>query len=189
MAYAETTGNGTTSTAIAVDPVLIGLYETNDLRLSIFFGKNALNNLNVKRGYIGAGIYTFTGLATDEVMLIKAECLARKGNFNSAMDVLNQLLVKRYKIDPITKKSTYVDQTAVSIDDALNKVLIERRKELVWRGLRWHDLKRLNKEGANITLKRNVGGTEYLLPPNSPLYIFPIPDDEIALSGIKQNIR
>tara|TARA_R110002033_G_scaffold36621_1_gene75228 strand:+ start:3737 stop:3916 length:180 start_codon:yes stop_codon:yes gene_type:complete len=59
----------------------------------------------------------------------------------------------------------------------------------VWRGLRWQDIRRLNKEGAGITLTRTLKGENYTLPPNDPRYIFPIPDDEIALSGIKQNVR
>jgi hypothetical protein len=71
----------------------------------------------------------------------------------------------------------------------LEKILIERRKSLIWRSLRWTDLRRLNKEGKNIELKRKLGDLEFTLAPNSPLYVLPIPDDEIALSGITQNKR
>lgn len=168
---------------IGVDSLLIKMYDPNDLRLSIFFAKNTLGNYNVKRGYVGGGFYAFTGLATDEVMLIKAECAARAQDAQLALTTLNQLLINRYQT------GTFIPFEASTAEKALATVLQERRKELVWRALRWSDLKRLNKEGANITLKRNLTGVEYTLSPNSSLYVFPIPDLEIALSGIKQNIR
>ena len=44
-------------------------------------------------------------------------------------------------------------------------------------------------EGANITLKRDLDGTIYTLPPNDPRYVMPIPQDEINLSHIEQNAR
>lgn len=169
---------------VRVSPSLIALYSNNDLRLKVYFGISVNNGYYKKRGYNGGGLYPFTGLANDELYLIKAECLARKGEYNLAMDKLNQLLVMRFD-----KAYPYKNITAKSSADALSKILIERRKELVWRGLRWHDLKRLNKEGANITLMRKVNDKSYYLPPNDPRYIFPIPNDEIALSGIEQNIR
>lgn len=186
--YSNTTAYTTSFTAIGVNPDLLATYDPNDLRLVIFYGKNSLNNFNVKRGYT-SGTYAFTGLAVDEIMLIRAECLARSGAYEEAMKVINMLLINRFKIDPITGKTLYVNQTAISAEEALAIIFLERRKELVWRGLRWSDLKRLNKEGAPIVLKRNLNGTEYALAPNSALYVFPIPDDEVALSGIKQNIR
>lgn len=167
-----------------VSPLVIALYVPGDLRLKVFYGQNADGSSYKKRGYNGGGLYPFTGLATDELYLIKAECLARRNETKAAMDKLNQLLVLRFD-----KTKTYQPVSASSSTDALTKVLLERRKELVWRGLRWHDLKRLNKEGANITLSRALNGTTYNLPPNDPRYVFPIPNDEVALSGIIQNPR
>lgn len=165
-------------------PLVIALYAPGDLRLKIVYGQNADGSYYKKRGYNGNGLYPFTGLATDELYLIKAECLARRSETTAAMDKLNQLLVLRFD-----KSKAYRAVTASSPADALTKILLERRKELVWRGMRWHDLKRLNKEGANITLSRTLNGTTYTLPPNDPRYVFPIPNDEITLSGIAQNPR
>ncbi|MES2376673.1 MAG: RagB/SusD family nutrient uptake outer membrane protein [Bacteroidota bacterium] len=183
ISYAYTTGYTTNWTTIGVDTSLLKTYSANDLRLPIFFAMNALKNYNVKRGYVGGGFYGFTGLATDEVMLIKAECAARANDTQTAVNTLNQLLINRYK------KGTFVPINISNPNTALTQVLLERRKELIWRALRWSDLKRLNRDGANITIQRNLSGVTYTLPPNSPLYVFPIPDDEIALSGIQQNIR
>lgn len=170
--------------AVTIEPSLYDSYETNDLRKSIYFSVNPqTHNLHMKFGYAGAYLDPFTGLATDEVYLIKAECLARRNQMNDALAVINTLLKNRYKT------GTFVPMIASDITDLLNKILLERRKELIWRSLRWSDLKRLNKEGANITLKRVIKGVTYTLLPNDPRYVFPIPEDEVALSHIEQNIR
>jgi len=174
----------TNSSPAKVNPVLIDLYETHDLRLQLFFGELNDGSFYKKVGYCGEGGYPFTGLATDELYLIKAECLARAGETHEAMAVLNKLLIHRYD-----KQIEFEPLKASTSSEALETILLERRKELVWRGGRWHDIKRLNMEGANITLSRELNGQQYRLEPNSSRYVFPIPDDEIALSGIQQNER
>lgn len=167
-----------------IDTALISSYETNDLRKSIFF-RSENNSYFMKQGYVGSegGYSPFTGLAIDEVYLIKAECLARSNDIDEATSVLNELLIKRYK------SGTYTPFSSTSTVNVLDKILKERRKELVWRGLRWYDLKRLNASGANITLIRRLDNQTYTLPPNDPKYVMPIPDDEIALSHVTQNQR
>jgi hypothetical protein len=170
--------------AVTVEPVLYQMYTAGDLRKEIYFGTNPLTgSIYMKFGYAGAYVNSFTGLATDEMYLIKAECLARRNQVSDALRVINTLLINRYKT------GEFIPLSATNETEALSKILVERRKELIWRSLRWTDLKRLNKEGANITLKREINGNIYILPPNDPKYVFPIPDDEIALSGIQQNIR
>lgn len=173
-----------------VSPELLSLYSPNDLRFVIYFNKLKDNTYTMKRGYYGPnGSEPFNGLATDEVFLIKSECLARRNEVTSAMDILNQLLIKRWDPSATVPAKPFENISAADQQDALAKIITERRKELVWRALRWHDLKRLNKEGANIKLSRTVNGQVYTLPPNDKRYVFPIPDDEITLSGIQQNIR
>ncbi|RYE53733.1 MAG: RagB/SusD family nutrient uptake outer membrane protein [Sphingobacteriales bacterium] len=184
VSYGLSSGVGNSMSAIEVNPDLYRLYEMNDLRKAIYFKINSLRNINMKRGYIGAGIYNFTGLATDEIYLIKAECLARRGELKQSMDVLNQLLVMRFN-----NKEPYIRLIAASASEALATILRERRKQLIWRSLRWSDLKRLNKEGDQITLTRIINNITYTLGPNDPRYVFPIPDQEINNSGIQQNIR
>eukprot|EP01132_Coremiostelium_polycephalum_P013360 gene13360-16287_t len=181
--YFEFTGT-TIATVSRVNPSVINSYSNNDLRLLLYFSKLTDNTYTKKRGYNGTGSYAFTGLATDEVYLIKSETLARRGQINASMDILNQLLIKRFD-----KATTYVPVTANNPNDALEVVLRERRKELIWRGLRWYDLKRLNKEGAAISIERVLNGKIYTIGPNDSRYVFPIPSDEISLSGIQQNQR
>lgn len=176
------TVSGAFNTSISIDTTLLALYEPDDLRLQAFYGTRADGYTYKKPGY-NDGNYPFTGLATDEMYLIKAECQARRGVAAESMETLNSLLRHRYKA------GTYTEQHTDNAGEALNIILGERRKELVWRGIRWMDLKRLNAEGAGISLKRILDGNTYELPANSPLWVFPIPDTEITLSGITQNHR
>lgn len=173
-----TSGN----TSITISQTLLNLYEPNDLRAGIFF-LNISGRFVMNQTYMGRTLYPFTGLATDEIYLIKAECLARRGLAEDSMRVLNKLLIKRFA--PLN----FIPKQAKNRQEAIDIVLTERRKELIWRGIRWQDLKRLNKEGANITLSRLLKGITYTLLPNDAKYVFPIPSNEIALSGIIQNIR
>lgn len=168
-----------------VDSFLYASYDLNDLRRSIYF-RTSGTFIRIKGGYSGQ-INPFSGLATDELFLILAECEARENNVTDAMKNLNDLLRTRWK--KVSGVSTYLDMSAANAGDALSKVLIERRKELVWRGIRFTDLRRLNKEGANIVLTRVVNGQTYTLAPDSPRYVLPIPPDVIAISGIQQNPR
>lgn len=174
----------TQRTTVFIDSILYRSYSEDDLRKRIFFSINTGSGKpSIKRGYNPYVDLCYGGIATDEVYLIKAEALARKNAVTESMDLLNKLITKRWKA------GTFSPYTASSKQEALEKILMERRKELVLRGVRWSDLKRLNKEGANITITRKINGQVYSLPPNSPLYVLPIPDDEIALSGIQQNPR
>lgn len=165
-----------------VDPELYGRYERSDLRSLLYFRWKPNGQLGIKPINTFAG-QPFTGLAVDEVYLIKAECLARKGDGNGAMALTNTLLASRYKRDAFTPLK------APDADAALATVLLERRRALLYRCQRWQDVKRLNREGYGITLSRELGGETYTLSPNDPRYVFPIPPSEIVRSGIQQNER
>jgi hypothetical protein len=101
------------------------------------------------------------------------------------MNDLNNLLSFRYLT------GTFVPLTASGPEQALDLVLTERRKELVFRGsLRWTDLRRFNKDlNLQVTVTHIINGTTYTLPPNDPRYAMPIPDQEVQLTGIPQNPR
>jgi hypothetical protein len=80
---------------------------------------------------------------------------------------------------------------AANSDEAIGMIIRERNKELPFTGnLRWQELRRLNAEPARaVTLTRRLNVTEYTLPPGDPRYVYPIPPDEIQLSGLQQNPR
>jgi hypothetical protein len=178
--------NAVMGTSIAkIDTFLFLKYATNDIRRSAYFGASS-GYQKFKGSYASSTTVFFSGIATDEIYLIKAECLARGVNGNSgdkdaAMILLNSLLSKRYN-------NTFTALTAADTNDALNKILLERRKELLMRGLRWIDIKRLNKEGRNIALTRLLPtGQTITLQPNSNYFALPLPADIIIQSGMNQN--
>lgn len=169
-----------------VSPYLYSSYGTDDLRKFAYF-REVSGDLKFKGSYIRSQWVCFGGLATDEIYLIIAECSARLGQVQPAMETLNTLLENRYtKVNGI---SSYTPIEVASQEEAIDFILDERRRELPFRGLRWMDLRRLNLEGRNITLTRIVNGIEYVLEANSPKYTYPIPDDVILASGIEQNER
>lgn len=165
-----------------VDTNLYNSYAPNDLRRSLFFYTNPLGKLTFKGSYTGL-IWAFTGLATDETYLIRAECKARAGNVTGAMDDMNTLMVQRWKT------GTFVPFTATTWQDALNTILIERRKELPYRGVRWTDIRRLNLETPSIRPVRFINNLPYELPVNSSRYALPIPPDAEQLGNYIQNAR
>lgn len=163
-----------------VDSNLYKTYDEYDLRKKAFFRLRP-------DGYLFKGTYTgdfgnlFTGIATDEMYLTRAECYARRGDKDKALEDLNFLLSHRFT------SGSFIPVGAASAEEALDIILLERRKELIFRGLRWMDIKRLNKEDANIILERVVDGQIYTLMPNENRYALPLPADIISMTGISQN--
>lgn len=166
-----------------VDTVLYDSYALNDLRKSLYFRLNSNGTYSIRGNYSG-GALRFTGGATDEVYLMQAECYARLGDAEKAMDVLNYLLAHRF----VT--GTFIPLTTSNPDAALDYVLLERRKELIFRGLRFPDIKRQNREGAEITCKRILDGKEFTLSPNDLRFALPIPESVIEHApGVHPNPR
>jgi hypothetical protein len=170
---------------VFVDSTLYRSFDSSDLRKEIYFFIDPTTGWPYYHGTYTGTSYYFYGTAVDEEYLVRAECYARSGNVALAMEDLNTLLVTRWKT------GTFTPRTASSSIDALNQILIERRKELCFRAdLRWMDLRRLNKDpNFAITLTRVYNGQTYTLPPNDNRYTLMIPLDEIQLSGIEQNPR
>jgi len=161
---------GALQAKVIIDSTLYASYQPGDLRRVIFYRTSS--GLPYLKGSYNGSAYCFSGMATDEVYLIRAECAARAGNKDAALNDLNQLLKHRwdsmYVFNPVT---------AASAEDALDSVLVERRKELAFRGLRWSDLRRLNNEGAGDTIYHGLNGQAHRLSPNSLNYVLPIPPD------------
>lgn len=163
------------------DSLLMKSFNANDLRKNIFFKDNGDRTFMFKGSYDNSSF--FTGLATDEIILIQAECNARKGNILQAMANLNLLMEKRWKT------GTFIPFVTSTAEQAISIILLERRKELLYRGIRWSDLKRLNLIGSNINIQRKIDNTIISLKPNDLKYALAIPEDVISLSGMEQNPR
>lgn len=168
------------------NPNSVNPADVNDLRQK--FGSTTKNYSavlipNGDQGIlVSRGPYDYNngGITTQELILTRAEALARLNQTQPALDDLNMLRKKRI---PTAK---YVDLTATTPADALNLVLRERRIELAFSGLRLADIKRLNLEGRNISVTH---GTKTLAA-NSPRFVLPIPSKVISLNtNIIQNPR
>ncbi|TKT85727.1 RagB/SusD family nutrient uptake outer membrane protein [Dyadobacter frigoris] len=166
-----------------VDSLFYQSYHVNDLRKTLFYKTNADGLAKFTGAYTGS-FYNFSGIATNEILLVLAESLARTGETTKALLLLDSLLVKRFK------SGTYQKLT-VSADQVLAAILEERRKELPFTGqLRWEDLRRLNQDPKFAkTLTKLVNGVKLELAPNGNRYVFPFPDQEILLSSVQQNDR
>jgi tetratricopeptide (TPR) repeat protein len=167
---------------LTVDVDLYGSYENGDLRKSLFFKPAAGTDRFSFNGSYDGSVSLFNGPATDEMYLIRAEAAARSGSMTTALADLNTLRKNRYAA------TSYTPVGGLTQSQALSLILLERRKELLLRGLRWTDLRRLNKEPAlAITLKKVINGKTYELPPGDPRYTWPIPQQVINDTGIAQN--
>lgn len=215
-------GIASTNTA-KIDNALAASYDANDWRRTVFLKANTISvQLDDPNSPTGKSSVTlpdgtfrftgnyeqaatsvlFTGLAVDEMYLTRAECYARTGNVPLAVADLNALLLMRWKTGTYTNLSSQI-----TADAALDKILEERRKELLMRGLRWTDLRRLNKDTRykkdlvrqtkNITFTGSVTNpvrvetvvVTYNLPANDPRYVLLIPQNVIDNSSMAQNKR
>lgn len=174
-----TAGSLIGSTNGLIDTILYRSYASNDRRRRLFFA-NATGGFQRFRGNYSVNTRMFSGLATNEILLITAEAHARTGNINKSMQRLNQLLTKRYDASFIPINET--DQ-----ESATELILTERRKELLMRGLRFADVKRFNKGDHKIVMKRLIGADTVRLHPGDPRFALPLPREVIAQSGMPQN--
>lgn len=169
---------------LKVDSVLYQSYSDLDVRKQAFFFTDGLHTM-FKGSYTGQSTTFFSGLTFVESLLIHAECAARLGYLEIARNDMDRLLRKRYEAGRYENIPE-----AIGKDDLLNLILLERRKELVYRGVRWHDLKRFGKDPELATpLQRTLGEITYILSLNSPKWVWPIPPDVVSLGNIQQNER
>lgn len=164
-----------------VDSSLYNSYDANDLRKQAYFsGTGTFQRFKGSYSQTNSAAL-FSGIAVDEMILTRAECKARAGDKNGALADLNNLMITRWQ------NGSFIPFTTATASQALDLILIERRKELIFRGLRWIDIKRLNKEGRNIMIRRFLNNQFYDLQPNDNRYALAIPPSIIQLTGIPQN--
>lgn len=131
-------------------------------------------------------LFSDFSVSVPEVMLTKAECLARRGDAAGAMNLVNTLAAKRIR--------NYVSLATSNADSALVYVLNERRRELfVHGGLRLFDLKRFNVNTSTqvtLTRKQDDGTVIATLPPLSSRYLVPFTQKILANNpNMVQNVR
>lgn len=178
--FTKTAGNTGIFTNFMISSDLLTVLGEKDLRYVYNFTRLTTTGAaspNPNPNYLNL-VANFS-IGVPEMMLIRAECLARSGDKDGAIFILNNLRLKRFK--PVD----YVPLTAINADDALRKVIEERRRELFYRGIRWFDLKRLNRDDRfKKTITHTVSAINYNLEPNSSLYILPIPPKVISINPL-----
>lgn len=172
-----------------LSPEMVVLYGTQDERYNKFFKTTGNSPYNFDQGS-GAALwnasitysnfqYMSVGLRTAEVYLMKAEAEARLGNLAAATATLNTLRATRIQPAGATLA------TANTVQEAMHRVIDERRRELLFGFNRFWDLKRFNTEtDYQKTLTRTfpvvtttVPQHTYTLRPGSRLYIIPFPQE------------
>ncbi|MDR6809669.1 tetratricopeptide (TPR) repeat protein [Dyadobacter sp. BE34] len=163
-----------------VDSTLYDSYSAGDLRKTMFFRQDSEGRPIFTGSYTGT-YYNFGGIAINEILLILAESLARTGDADGGLALVNKLLFSRFKTGAFKPYIHHGEQSSLRI------IVDERRKELAFTAqLRWEDLRRLPPQKP---LTRLYQGVRYELGAGDPRWVFPFPDQEVNLSSIEQNIR
>ncbi|MCO4294231.1 RagB/SusD family nutrient uptake outer membrane protein [Solitalea sp. MAHUQ-68] len=133
------------------------------------------------------GYFNYGGMTTTEVYLIKAECLARKGDITDAMSTLNTVRKKRIL------SSYYADLTATTTQEAVKLIQRTKGNELILGITPFADMRRLNKDPDYAkTLSKTENGSNLSLSPTSHMWTMPFPQGAIKNPGngtIKQNVN
>ncbi|MDQ0109702.1 hypothetical protein J2T02_004846 [Chitinophaga terrae (ex Kim and Jung 2007)] len=128
--------------------------------------------------------YTNIGTSVQELKLIIAECAARSGNLATALQQLDDVRRNRFAA------ASYVPYTSANQEEVLQEVLKERIHELPFSGLRWFDMRRLDKENRMGAVNRYdaAGNVIATLPPHSNRYTLQIPVQVLSFNpGMQQN--
>ena len=154
---------------------------------------NSIYGMNIPTAMGGTNymFYAPFGLTTVDMYLTQAECYIREGNVDDAMNLLNQIRIKR--IVP----SVYEEKHASTPEEAFEWLKKISRTENFATPKNFINLKRWNTENAyKETLHRKIEWTanaeqktfEASLAPDSPLWIFPFPANAtIFNSNLTQN--
>ena len=160
--------------ALASDD-LYNQYSTTDARRNLFItGTRANQTVRIANKYPNT---TNTSDKDDskvirysEVILTLAEAYYRLGDEANATLYLNMLVKQR---DP--SFAGYSDSGPALLED----IILERRKELAFEGMRYLDLQRLNRDVVRVNINNNYNGiTPLMIPFTNPKRIWPIPVEE-----------
>jgi len=155
-------------------------FDTKDLRLKFYYNTNGDYNFDTRgevqftqSGLDYTGAYLNWGTSVAEMRLIIAEAAARADDLSVAIDQLDLLRSKRFMAADYIK----YDPAIPVKEEVLQRVLDERAFELSYCGMRWFDMRRLDKEGRmpEVTRYDGSGNVIATLSPNSNKYTLKIP--------------
>lgn len=164
-----------------INPEFYPLYSDSDKRKELFFTVNS-DGYHAFTGDYGKGESTnkFCGLTTAEVWLTKAECEIRLGKKVKAIETIDYFLKHRYSV---------VDELFKDFNNngLLHFILEERRKELIFRGVRWFDLRRLSPEESGVKeIVRNFDQNKYAISIEElKKFRFALPENVLEATGMQ----
>ncbi len=154
---------------VASDKLINAYDKENDLRFNKYFKSSGADYKPI----LGIKDQNKVSMRTAEFYLILAEAEAKQGNLSSAKDYLKKLLNNRLTATLFEQESADIDKMDES--NFLEKLKVERFKELACQGFRWFDLKRYGKSG----ITKIFDGTTYELKKGDARYIIPFPKEAI----------
>jgi RagB/SusD domain-containing protein len=169
-----------------VDSSFVKAFNPADSRLKTFYFRPADMRGQTLFMPMITGAYalgsTNTGTSMSEMKLIVAEAAARVGDVATALEQINDIRTVRFAIDD------YQPLASTDKDEVLQWVLRERRFELPYNGLRWFDMRRLDKEGGMSEVKRYdaTGKVIATLSQHARAYTLQIP---LAVSLFNPNMK
>ena len=176
----DNSGNGSASFFFLDDfeafatPDFTSIYSATDVRLNLYpFDSNHNQYLVAKYPSSGTGTDNIEVIRLSEIYLIKAEAHARMNQTADAQNILNEIVQIRDEIAPAV---TEVGQALI------DRIILERRKELAFEGFRLYDLTRT----ATTFTKFRVALDNLIINAPSNFTILPIPIDEL---NANHNIR
>ena len=160
---------------IAPSDKLVSSYDANDIRRPAFIDTNAAGNVYVNKFYEssrGGRVVDLKACRISEMYLIRAEAYAKAGSPDLIAGTADLNLLRSYRI------TGYVDENFSNATDLVTAVLEERFKELCFEGFRLFDLKRNNLPVERLA--SDASPAWQTLSASSPLFVLPIPSDEIS---------
>ena len=177
--YYNGSGRGETTLLARADR-----FEDNDMKFKSTYYEYTVGANTYYRSRL-SGYFNHSGMKTVEVYLIKAECLARKGEYGQAMDALNE--VRRTRISPYTALSGSTEEECMSY------IRQWKENELMYSVVPFADTRRLNKEVTyQKTFSKIVDGQTITLSPSSHMWTFPFPTGAVGFTSggtIEQNVN
>lgn len=154
--------------AILVSDNLYALYERTDRRRSQYYKNDAV--ITIRKG--GSNEFTCS-FRVGEMYLNAAEAAWNQQDYDSAADYLLTLQKARFTDAGYTRKET--DVRAMTPDELIEEIYVERARELAFEGHRWFDLRRTTQPRIEKTFR----GETYVLEQGDSRYTIPIPADAI----------
>lgn len=180
--------HGATSYSSTENPISVerqAQFENGDARAAIRWKKRTIGSetycVSTTQGFFNNG-----GMTTVEVYLIKAECLARTGSIDEAMNILNKVRKTRILADK------YTALTASTEEKAIEYIRLTKDNEMILTIVPFIDARRYNLDAKYArTLTKVVDGKTLTLSPTSHLWTMPFPNGAVKNPGngtITQNV-